>query len=315
MASSNSGSAAMSVYSPIVTHYFNRTERLASGAEQDILNVPLNTVRAGMDVDLGRVSARLSGRYVQGRKDNNFNLPGFPIIDYDDFTVIDASATVRLARQHAALVSDQQPVRRVLLRETGIPAAGRVVQAVVSLRVLAMTRARPPGVRDRGRCRDRAPVRRLGCGQHDERVRRPVRSSHGLFPGQGFNRGCGELHALSTRKSYKVVSIKEAYAGGPPERYVLIQCGTPPPVNETAAERIMVPISSLYSASTTHLALLVDLGRLDVLTGVSRLRDLTGDAILQRAASGQVREFSAASVIDSELVVSGRPSRADDRRQ
>ena len=110
------------------------------------------------------------------------------------------------------------------------------------------------------------------------------------------------------RKSYKVVSIKEAYAGEPPERYLLIQCGTPPPANETAADRIMVPISSLYSASATHLAPLADLGRLDVLTGVRRLRDLTGDAILQRAASGQVREFSAASVIDSERVVSGRPS-------
>lgn len=110
------------------------------------------------------------------------------------------------------------------------------------------------------------------------------------------------------RKSYKIVSIKEAYAGGPAERYMLIQCGTPPPVNETAAERITVPIRSLYSASPTHLAPLADLGRLDVLTGVSRLRDLTGDAILQRAASGQVREFSAASVIDSELVVAGRPS-------
>ena len=31
-----------------------------------------------------------------------------------------------------------------------------------------------------------------------------------------------------------------------------------------------VPIASLYSASTTHLPLLVDLRRLDVLTGVSR---------------------------------------------
>lgn len=110
------------------------------------------------------------------------------------------------------------------------------------------------------------------------------------------------------RKSYKIVSIKQASAGGPPERYLLIQCGTPPPVNETAVDRITVPITSFYSASTTHLAALQDLGRLDVLTGVSRLRDLTGDAILQRAASGQVREFAAASVIDSELVVSRRPS-------
>ena len=34
------------------------------------------------------------------------------------------------------------------------------------------------------------------------------------------------------------------------------------------AQVVTVPITSLYSSSTTHLPLLVDLGRLDVLTGV-----------------------------------------------
>ena len=42
-----------------------------------------------------------------------------------------------------------------------------------------------------------------------------------------------------------------------------------------------------YSASTTHLPLLVDLRRLDVLTGVSQKKYLTGDEIVTRAASGQ----------------------------
>jgi cobalamin biosynthesis protein CobD/CbiB len=79
-----------------IAHYFNRKERLASGAEQDILNVARDTVRAGVDVDYGRVGARLSGRYVHGRTDNNFNAPGFPIIEYEGFTVVDATATYRL---------------------------------------------------------------------------------------------------------------------------------------------------------------------------------------------------------------------------
>jgi vitamin B12 transporter len=107
-----------------LTHYFSRKERLASGTEQDILNVPLNTVRAGVDVDLGRVSARLSGRYVQGRKDNNFNLPGFPIIDYDTFTVIDASATFRLARQHALLLSINNLLDEFYYEKLGFPLQG-----------------------------------------------------------------------------------------------------------------------------------------------------------------------------------------------
>lgn len=119
-----------------------------------------------------------------------------------------------------------------------------------------------------------------------------------------------ENFSVEYRRSYKVVTVKEAYAGGPAERYVLVQCGVPAPRLEgvlAGAQIATVPIASLYSASTTHLPLLVDLQRLDVLTGVSQLKHLAGDEILKRAASGQVREFAPISTIDSELVVSQRP--------
>ena len=150
-----------------LTHYFNRKERLASGAEQDILNVPLNTVRAGVDVDFGRVSARAVRTLrpgPQGQQLQPARLPDHRLRRLHGHRCeCDRPAGAAALR---SLASDQQPVRRVLLRETGIPASGRVVQAVVSLRVLAMTGRVRPGVRDRGRCRDRAPVRRLGGGQH-----------------------------------------------------------------------------------------------------------------------------------------------------
>ena len=110
-------------------------------------------------------------------------------------------------------------------------------------------------------------------------------------------------------RSYKVVSVRAGTAS-PAERYVLVQCGAPSPKLEgdlVGAQVATVPISSLYSASTTHLPLLVDLRRLDVLTGVSQMKYLTGDEILKRAASGQVREFAPISTIDAELVVSQRP--------
>jgi cobalamin transport system substrate-binding protein len=73
------------------------------------------------------------------------------------------------------------------------------------------------------------------------------------------------------------------------------------------AQVIRVPIGSLYAASTTHLAPLVDLQRLEVLTGVSTKAFLIGDEILQRAHSGHVREFSRAGAFDTELVVSQKP--------
>jgi len=106
------------------THYFARKERLATGAEQDILNVALNTVRAGVDVDFGRLSTRVSGRYVQGRKDNDFSAPGFPIIDYENFTVVDASATYRLVRQHAIVVAINNVFDTFYYEKVGYPLQG-----------------------------------------------------------------------------------------------------------------------------------------------------------------------------------------------
>lgn len=106
------------------THYFNRKERLANGSEQDILNVPSNTVRAGVDFDYGRISSRVSGRYVQGRKDNNFNAPGFPIIDYDDFTVVDAALTFRLASPHAVTLAINNVFDTFYYEKLGFPLQG-----------------------------------------------------------------------------------------------------------------------------------------------------------------------------------------------
>ena len=106
------------------THYFNRKERLTSGAEQDILNVPLHTIRAGVDVDFGRLSARVSGRYVNGRKDNDFSAPGFPIIDYDNFTVVDLNASFRLVRQHAVVVAINNLFDTFYYEKIGFPLQG-----------------------------------------------------------------------------------------------------------------------------------------------------------------------------------------------
>ena len=116
--------------------------------------------------------------------------------------------------------------------------------------------------------------------------------------------------SVSYHGSYKVVEVRKS-AERSAERYVLVQCGAPAPALQGAlagAQVASVPITSLYSESTTYLSMLVDLQRLDVLTGVSTKKFLIGDEILKRAGSGQVREFAPASVTDVELVVSQRPS-------
>jgi iron complex transport system substrate-binding protein len=45
-----------------------------------------------------------------------------------------------------------------------------------------------------------------------------------------------------------------------------------------------------------------------LLTGVPRIRDLSGEPITRRVATGRVREFAARGVVDVELVASQRPS-------
>lgn len=118
--------------------------------------------------------------------------------------------------------------------------------------------------------------------------------------------------SVEYRRSYKVVTVKQSYAGGSAEHYVLVQCGAPVPhlTGELArAQVVTVPIASLGVLSPTHLSLLADLARLDVLTGVAQLEAVTSPELQARISAGRVAEFAKASrVIDVERVVSAKPS-------
>lgn len=112
-------------------------------------------------------------------------------------------------------------------------------------------------------------------------------------------------------RSYKVVTVKEPVAGGPPERYVLVQCGTPvPPLAGTnaGAQVVTVPVRSLFALSSTHVPLLADLERLDVLTGVSSLSLVESPQVRARAAAHGIVEFAKTNlVVDVERVIAARP--------
>ncbi len=118
--------------------------------------------------------------------------------------------------------------------------------------------------------------------------------------------------SVEYHKSYKVLTVKEGYPGGPAERYVLVQCGAPMPKlagNLTAAQIVTVPITSLFVFSTTHLSLLADLDRTDVLTGVAQGDLVTDPQAAARIKAGKVIEFAKVGlVIDVERVVAARPS-------
>lgn len=112
------------------------------------------------------------------------------------------------------------------------------------------------------------------------------------------------------RRSYKVVTIRDN--GGSTEKYVLVQCGAPPPAlagNLAAAQIVTVPVRSAFVHSTTALSPLVALERLDVLTGVASVEYVTSPAVSARVTAGQAIEFARnALVVDVERVVSARPA-------
>ena len=127
-------SARVSVYSNI-THYFSRTEQLPTTGERNILNVAANTVRVGLDLDLGRLSARLSGRFVQGRQDQDFTVAGSPVVDYPNFAVVDLSASYRLHARHAVLAAISNVLDADYYEKRGYPLPGAALTLKYQLEI------------------------------------------------------------------------------------------------------------------------------------------------------------------------------------
>jgi len=72
---------------------------------------------------------------------------------------------------------------------------------------------------------------------------------------------------------------------------------------------VTVPITSVFAFSTTNLPLLVDLDRVDVLTGVAQFDAVASREVRARIQNGTIVEFARVGlVIDVERVVSVKPS-------
>jgi iron complex transport system substrate-binding protein len=120
-----------------------------------------------------------------------------------------------------------------------------------------------------------------------------------------------ENFSVDYYNSYKVVTVRRPSDGGAEERYLLVQCGTPPPFFSgelSKAPVITVPIQSLFAASSTHTSLLVDLGHVEVLAGIAQVRYVTAEAVLKWIREGHVTEYAPNTVIDTELIVMKAPS-------
>lgn len=119
-----------------------------------------------------------------------------------------------------------------------------------------------------------------------------------------------ENFSISYENSYQVLTVAQPFPGAGAESWVLVQCGAPTPdlTGDLAdATVIEIPITSLYAASTTHLPSLVELDRLDVLTGVSNGAYVSNAEVHQAVQDGEVAEFAMDGAIDTEVVVTNAP--------
>jgi iron complex transport system substrate-binding protein len=117
--------------------------------------------------------------------------------------------------------------------------------------------------------------------------------------------------SVEYHNSYKVVTVRRPSESGIAEQYILIQCGAPRPAlagGLANAPVISIPIASMFSDSATHMPLLVELGHVDVLTGINEARYVTTEPVLERIRQGKAVEYAPNYVINAELVISKRPS-------
>lgn len=119
-----------------------------------------------------------------------------------------------------------------------------------------------------------------------------------------------ENFSITYENSYQILTVDEPFPGGDPETYVLVRCGAPEPAlpdDLAAAQQIPVPISTLYSGSTTHLPLITELDVLDVLTGVSNAAYPSDPAVRERIDADEIAEYAPGGTVDAEAVLIADP--------
>ena len=115
---------------------------------------------------------------------------------------------------------------------------------------------------------------------------------------------------LEYHRSYQVLTVKRPYLGGRPVSYVLVRCGAPAPqlTGELAgAQQVTVPVRSLYSGSTTHLAMITELGQADVVTGVASPPAVADAAIRGRIDGGAILGYAPGGQVNIETVLRAGP--------
>ncbi len=82
------------------TRLFYSRQKLKDQGWRDIHNVAHWKINYGLDYNDGLFNGRITARYVGKRKDYDWYTPGYPIIEYPSFTVVDLYLGMTLRKHH-----------------------------------------------------------------------------------------------------------------------------------------------------------------------------------------------------------------------
>lgn len=107
--------------------------------------------------------------------------------------------------------------------------------------------------------------------------------------------------------NYKIVTVINPWQGAQESfRYVLVQCGTPPPADVDGAV-IEVPVQSIVALSTTYLPHLASLGFIDRVVALDSLLWATTPEIVARIDAGELVEVGGGSAVNVETLLEMSP--------
>ena len=108
--------------------------------------------------------------------------------------------------------------------------------------------------------------------------------------------------------NYKVITVLNPWRNADVQfRYVLVQCGTPPPADIGDALVIEVPVNSIIAMSTTQLPHLSELGVLDTLVGVDSFLYINNPDVRKKIEAGELVEIGSGGQVNVEQALDLQP--------
>jgi iron complex transport system substrate-binding protein len=120
-----------------------------------------------------------------------------------------------------------------------------------------------------------------------------------------------ENFTLDYADTYKVLRVGAVGPDAAGQTWVLVQCGTTPPEltgDLDGAELVEIPVSTIYSESTSHAGFLDVLGLAGRVTGVANGDWVVMPSLRERIDAGEVASFAATGQIDVEQVIAADPA-------